>query len=93
LGGLGGCCCVTEGIAAREVALGHSRLAGMPLAQQELGALALEAALEEVGAELQDVGGLLLANLAVEGADLVDVVGWQRHGRRERRGMGFSDVT
>ena len=42
--------------------------------EEELGALALEAALEEVGAELQDVLRVVLEDFAVEGANFVAVV-------------------
>ena len=66
----------------------------MSLAEQELGALALETALEEVGAELQQVLRLLLEHFAVEVADFVGVIGRQRHwdgreGGRARRRCGY----
>lgn len=47
--------------------------------QDELYSLALETALEEVGAELEDVAGLLLADLAFECADFVGEEAGQRH--------------
>lgn len=47
----------------------------MTLAQEEFGALALETAMEEVGAELENVAGLLLDDLTIEGVDFVLVIG------------------
>lgn len=51
-----------EGVAAGEGVLGQAStlVAGMLLRQQGLGALGLEAAVEEVCAELEDVVGLVL---------------------------------
>lgn len=43
--------------------------------QQELGTLRLQAAVEEVGAELEDVVRLVFEDFAIERADLVGVVG------------------
>jgi hypothetical protein len=53
----------------------------MSLGEEEFGALALETAKEEVGAELQEVAGLVLEDFAVEGADFVRVVAWESHDR------------
>lgn len=52
----------------------------MLLSEQELGALALEAAEEVIGAELEDVGGVVLLDLAFKRPDLVRVLGGERHG-------------
>jgi hypothetical protein len=68
-----------EGIVAGEAALRTALGAGMLLRQQGFGALRLEAAVEEVGAELQDVLGLVLEDFAVEGSYLIGVVGRQGH--------------
>jgi hypothetical protein len=68
-----------EGVVAGEAALRTALGAGMLLRQQGLGALRLEAAVEEVGAELQDVLGLVLEDFAVEGSYLIGVVGRQGH--------------
>lgn len=72
-----------KGVAAGKAALGHATAlgAGMLLGKQELCTLRLEAAKEEIGAELQDVVGLVLEDFAVEGGDLVGVVGRERHSR------------
>jgi hypothetical protein len=53
----------------------------MSLGEEEFGALALETAEEEVGAELQEVGGLVLEDFAVESADFVGIVAWESHDR------------
>jgi hypothetical protein len=69
-----------KGIAAGKGALGLAALlAGMLVRELELGALGLEAAQEEVGAELQDVARVLVQDLAVEGGDFIEVVGRKRH--------------
>lgn len=51
----------------------------MLLAEQELGALALKATQEVVGAELEHVGGIVLLDFTFERPDLVRVCGGQRH--------------
>jgi hypothetical protein len=53
----------------------------MALGEEEFGALALETAEEEVGAELEEVVGLVLEYFAVESPDFVGVITGQRHGR------------
>lgn len=58
----------------------------MPLLQQELFPLALEAAVEEVGGELEEVGGLFLEDLAVEGVACVEIVGRKLCARGGRHG-------
>ena len=65
-----------KGIAAWEGTLGHANAAaaGMSLLQVELGALGLQAAVEEAGAELQDIGGLLLEDFAFERGDFASEV-------------------
>ena len=78
---------VPKGITARKVAR-HTRLAGMSLGDEEFVALALEAALEEVGTELQDVARFFLDYFAVEGSDFVGVVAGERHWKGQSRGCG-----
>lgn len=68
-----------EGIVAGEGVLGTAWEGGMLLRQQGFGSLGLEAAIEEIGAELEDVVGLVLQDLAVEGGDLIGVVGREGH--------------
>jgi hypothetical protein len=64
----------------------------MSLGEEEFGALALETAEEEVGAELQEVAGLVLEDFAVEGADFVRVVAWESHDRPVWSGCSVSLV-
>jgi hypothetical protein len=51
----------------------------MLLREQEFGALGFKATEKEVCAELEDVGGLCFQYFAIEGRDLIGVVGWERH--------------
>ena len=60
----------------------------MLLREQGFGPLRLETAVEEIGAELEDVLGLVLEDFAVEGGYLVRVVG--REGHWEGGGEGSS---
>jgi hypothetical protein len=47
----------------------------MLVREQEFGALGLEAAQKEVGAELEHVFGVVIQDFAVEGGDFIEVVG------------------
>lgn len=54
-------------------------MAGVLLRQQVLCSLRLEAAVEEIGTELEDVVRLVFEDFAVEGGDFVGVVGREGH--------------
>jgi hypothetical protein len=56
--------------------------------QQVLGSLRLQTAIEEIGAELEDVVRLVLQYVAIKGGDLVGVVG--REGLEGGGGEGSS---